>query len=728
MDRSAAQDPGSTTRQRQPSPTERRAAPPRQRRRRVVGAFTLLIVLGVLLAVVATPVAAHAYLGESDPANGEQVDALPDEVTLYFSGDGVVTADVTVENPDGEEISTDPQIDPDDTQIVRVPIDDADGDDGMYTVEWEVLADDGHTTSGAFFFAVGDEPVDRDAVVEALEEGEEEDDVSAPEAGAKGLVLVSLVAIVGAPVTLALAVYPVTGRFASARGVSTVDRRATRLLAGAGVILFASLLALGLTRSASLGGVSSEAVREFVATPLGRVWLLQVVLGGSLAATLVGSTRGILPRRGWLATAFGGGLAVTATVGWTSHSATAIDRLQGLAVDFAHVLGAGLWVGGLLALAIVVAPLLRETDPDDRPALAAGIIRRYSVVALGGVVLAVATGLLLAAWHVPSFEGLVETLYGLTLSAKTLLVLVAFGLGGLTRFVLLRRLEGLAGSERPADGTQGTTFRADGDGGQPATGTVGIVVGAIRLEVAVLLVVIVLSGLLTTAPTAAMVAEDEVERASLDREVDDVLVELSAIPGADGDDAISVAEGEPVVFDVAFERDGERVDSDRTVRLFAVHEASDTRLEFEVEPGDDGLHSTVQTLPEAGDWQIRADGEPDGTFVSEWFDVSVSPAEVDGDQDGTDHDHGGSDHDDDQGGTDHDHGGIDQEDDQGGTDHEHDHGGHDHGQHDVVDDGEEAAFAVTLRFGAIVVAILGGFAVTFEALRAGLRGTGTGGE
>ena len=711
MNRPASRDSRSTERRPDScSPAARTDTNP-TRRRRLVVAVALVVVLGLLLAMVATPVAAHAYLSESDPGNGEQLEDLPDEVTLYFSGDGVQVADVSVTDPDGDEVAGEAEIDPDDTQIVSVPIAEGDDDDeGMYTVEWEVLADDGHTTSGSFFFAVGDEPVDRDAVVEAFEGGEDEEEISAAEAGAKGIVLVSLVALVGAPVTLALAVYPSTSVFASARGLASVDRRATRLLAGAGVVLFASLVALGLARSVSLGGLSPEGVSQFLSTPLGRVWLVQLLLGGALAAALFVAARGHFSRRGWLATAFGGGLAVAATIGWTSHSATAIDHLQGLAVDFGHVLGAGLWVGGLVALAVVVAPLLRETDPVDRSALAARIIRRYSVVALGGVVLAVATGLLLAAWHVPTFEGLFETLYGLTLSAKTLLVLVAFGLGGLTRFVLLRKLQASAGSDAAADGTRGSSLRTDGEGGQPGAGTVGIVVGAIRLEVAVLLVVIVLSGLLTTAPTAAMVGDDEVERASLDREVDDVLVELSAIPGANGDDAISVNEGEPVVLDVTFERDGERLESDRAVRILAVHEASDTRLEFDLEAGDDGLHSAVQTLPEPGAWELRVDGEPDGTFVSEWFDLTVTPAEADGTHDHGDHDHG-----------DHDH---------GGADHDHDHGGadHDHGPPGVGDDGDEAAFAVTLRFGAIVVAILGGFAVTFEALRAGLRGTGTGGE
>ncbi len=102
----------------------------------------------------------------------------------------------------------------------------------MYTVDWEVLADDGHTTAGSFFFSLGDEPLDRDAVLEAYEDDDEVDDEVPPlETAAKGLLLVALVGLVGGPTAGALAVYPVADRLNSSTHV--VDQRLKRLLAGA---------------------------------------------------------------------------------------------------------------------------------------------------------------------------------------------------------------------------------------------------------------------------------------------------------------------------------------------------------------------------------------------------------------------------------------------------------------------------------------------------------------
>ena len=663
-----------------------------------VAVLSALTVIVLLVGMVAMPVAAHAYLSESDPANGEQVDEAPEEVTLYFSGDGVQVADVTVTGPDGTDVSDDARIDPDDTQIVHVPLED-DGD-GMYTVTWEVLADDGHTTSGSFFFVVGDEPIDRDTVLEAYDGDEQQEEVSAFEAGAKGLTLVGLVGLVGIPITLAGAVYPLLGRFGSSRSAATVDRRAVRLLAGMGLVLFGSVGALGVARSRSLEGPFTDAIAQFVATPLGSVWLIQLALSAALVVVLATAVLGVGSRRTWLGGALLGGVLLSVTVGWTSHSATAIDRLQGLTVDVAHILGAGLWVGGLVVLAVVVPPLLRGTPPEDRAALAAGIVRRYSVIALLGVTLAATTGFLLAAWHVPTVDGMTETLYGLTLLAKTGLVLVAVALGGYTRFVLLRRLEGR--DERGVVDRvvgRGADRRVREDGGHSTTLTT--YTRAVRFEVVVLLVVILLSGLLTTAPTAAVVGpSDGPGEATLEAGDDDLLIELTAFPGADDGGWIHVDEDDPVVFDVSFTSGDDRLESDRPVRILATHAEEDVTIEVELEETDDGVYTTVQTLPESGEWELRISGTPDGQFVSEWFDAHVSTSVADG-TDHDDHDHDEHDHDHD----------------------EHDeHAGHDHDHSPEVpeledDDGPSEPFVAILQFGAVAVAIGGGFAVTFEALR-----------
>ncbi|NUC71141.1 copper resistance protein CopC [Haloterrigena sp. SYSU A558-1] len=669
-------------------------------------AWLLVLVAVVVLSVAVTPVAAHAYLSESDPANGEQVEALPDEVTLTFGGDGVQVADVTVTGPNGEDVSGEATVDPDDSRVVRVPLEDAptgdDADvDGMYTVEWEILADDGHETSGSFIFGVGDDPLDRDAVLEAYEDEEAGADESLPpaETAAKGLVLVAVLVLLGAPVTAAIAVYPLADRDGTTR---TVDRRLARVLAGAGAVLVASVVALGLARATALGSLSVDTVRAFLDTSLGATWLTQLSVAAVIAGLLGLAVAGALRRPVWLWGTPAGAIAVAMTVGWTSHSATAIDRLRGALVDLGHVTGAGLWLGGLVVLAVVVPAVLDETAPADRRAVAAGTIRRYSLLALTGVTLAAATGLVLASWHVPDLESLAAAVYGVALSAKTLLVLLALGLGGLSRFVLLRRLESAAADGRGGlvgrliGGTENGT-REDGGRSPPddsGDGTLTAFARAVRFEVAVLVVVVLLSGLLTSVPTAAVVGEDEgLESATIERE-GDVDLELTAIPAEidgrdDGtsDEGLRVEAGTPVVFEAAFlDGDDRPLESERTVRLLADGPDGD-RFEVELEATDDGTYGTVRTLPAEGDWRVRVTGEPGGEYVDEWVDVRAVASAADGATDDHDHDAEGHDHD-------------------------------DHGEDaDGDDDADDSPFTAALRVGAVAIGLVGTGAVALEAVR-----------
>ena len=761
--------------------------------RSLASVLVVLLIATVLLSVIATPVAAHAYLSDADPENGEQLEALPDAVELTFSGDGIVTADVSVTDPDGEDVSGDAVIDPDDDQAVTVPIeagggenadgdgangdgadgDDADGDDaegdgadgddesngsdGMYVVDWEVLADDGHTTTGSFFFVVGDEPLDRDAVV-ATFEADDDDDTAIAEIVAKALLLVSLVGLVGVSAIAGIVVYPTlagASRHTAARAVGPVDRRLGTLLTALAALALVSAAGLGVLRGA----------HDLLGDTLGQVWLFQVVVGILLLSILAVATSVRLSRWIWLAAAFVGGVVLTASMSWTSHSATAIDRLGGTAVDFAHVVGAGLWLGGLAVLALTAAAIHRRAAVDERDAIAALVIRRYSVLAIAGVTLVAATGLVLASWHVPNPGDLLGTTYGLALSIKTMLVVGGLALGGLTRFVLLGRLEaqsdavdgssgsaagedgkrsgdeerGRSGDERPGrSGDEGPGRSGDeprphiGDGGVDAsTETTRWIDRAVRFEVLVLVAVVLLSGLVTSVATPAVLGDD-VEAVTVEGDGGDTVIELTAIPvSPDADDDLLLEEDEPVVFEVEFRGEDGPVASEGPVRLFGDHAVGDSSFEVALEETDDGTYATVQTLPATGPWDIRVSGSPDDAFVSDWFAATVAPDVAA---------HGDHDHGDDAAGDDasaDDEPGADDEvatgaetpaDDEASDDGDdiHDHGGGD----DVVsladdrypsvpigDDGP-GAFPALLQFGAILIAVGGTVVVTFEYLRA----------
>lgn len=592
-----------------------------------------LIVAVTCVLLASVPLASgHAYLDDSSPENGEQIEQI-EEVALSFSGDGVQIAEVRVAGPDGEEVSGEADIDPENSQLVTAPVEIADtnASEGIYTVEWEVLADDGHTTSGTFLFSVGEEPLDRDQVIGLHEEDEE--GVAAGEAGANALVLLSLVGLVGIPVTLWIAVYPLSGRFDVPLG--TAERRARSLLALFAALLLVGVFGLGLARSASLSALSFDVVVQFLGTALGAIWVAQLGVTGAVLGTLLVAQRRSVARRFWLGGAITGGLLVQLSVSATSHSASLIDRVQGTLVDFAHIGGAALWLGGLLVLGLVLPFVLRESRNGSE--VAGEAIRRFSIVAFTGVTLAATTGLVLAAWHAPDPESLRTTVYGTALSTKVLLVILALGLGGLTRFVLLRRLE------RNEAGVEN-------------------VVRAVRFEMGVLIVVILVSGLITAAPTAA-IADDEPSAVSVESEG----IELTVTPAEDGGETVLVDEDEPVVIDAIFEQDGEHVSAEDP-QLLMRNDQFDVTYTAELEETDEGVYSTVQTLPEIGSWDVRVSGQVGESYESEWFDLFNVP---------------------------------------------------DHPDHDDHDHGEDTEFAGWLRLGALGVGVVGTLAVLLEAVSFG---------
>lgn len=110
--------------------------------------------LALLVAVGATPAAAHDQLLDSSPTEGEHLTTAPSEVTLRFSaeiltiGPAVLVVDAagttwTVGDPrlDGPEVVADLADD--------VP-------DGAYEVRWRVVSSDGHPIAGTIPFTVGD--------------------------------------------------------------------------------------------------------------------------------------------------------------------------------------------------------------------------------------------------------------------------------------------------------------------------------------------------------------------------------------------------------------------------------------------------------------------------------------------------------------------------------------------------------------------------------------------
>ena len=212
---------------------------------------------------------------------------------------------------------------------------------------------------------------------------------------------------------------------------------------GSGLVVLAVQTALFEGRA----GAALEAgaiARVLIETQAGRVWLVRFGLLVILAALLWSrlSVERALDWRAARGQAVLLGAAALVPIAAAGHAAAVEpETARAVALDGLHVIGAGVWVGGLLPLALLLWAAADERGADARP-YAVLAARRFSRVALGVVLVLVATGTLLAIANVGNVAGLVGTAYGRLLLAKLGLVLAALALAAVNRAVHLGRLAG----------------------------------------------------------------------------------------------------------------------------------------------------------------------------------------------------------------------------------------------------------------------------------------------
>jgi putative copper resistance protein D len=233
----------------------------------------------------------------------------------------------------------------------------------------------------------------------------------------------------------------------------TAQRWERRVLAAAWVWAFTAL-ASGLvvlgTQTALFEGRTAAAFepraigRVLLETQAGRVWLVRAGFLAVLAGFL--SIRVSVERRADWRAARGQvvllGVAALAPLAAAGHAAAVEpDTARAIALDALHVLAAGIWVGSLLPLALLLKVASAEAGADARP-YAVLAARRFSRAALGIIGLLGATGTWLAIIHVGNVAGLLGTRYGQLLLGKLALLALALGLAAVNRSVLLARLGG----------------------------------------------------------------------------------------------------------------------------------------------------------------------------------------------------------------------------------------------------------------------------------------------
>jgi copper transport protein len=130
--------------------------------------------------------------------------------------------------------------------------------------------------------------------------------------------------------------------------------------------------------------------------------------------------------------------AAGAAEGLYAHVAAGHAAAEGNAVgvqvigQWAHIVAAAVWLGGLAALVVAV-----KGEPREEKSRAA---KRFSAAAVGALALVLVTGVVRSIDEVGSWRALIDTGYGRLVLVKILLILVLAGLGAVNRYRNVPRL------------------------------------------------------------------------------------------------------------------------------------------------------------------------------------------------------------------------------------------------------------------------------------------------
>ena len=504
------------------------------------------VVLAAVLAlagvgVLASPASAHALLKRSYPAAGASLPRAPRAMLLFFTeAPEPSLSTVSLLDSSGQSVGGvgKPTVVAGNAEELRVALPRL--ADGVYTVNWRTVSKvDGHVTGGSFAFGIGVQPP---AGASAARSANSSSVGSTPApAAVAGLWLLYW--------GLALLV---------AAGATGVLVFGWRLPAGAPLVIAAGWLcaAVGvLVMILAEEAAAGVPLTELFSAATGRSLLAQAAAVAVCGvAALFAARRPAGPRLAVLGVAAAGAMFVHAQAG---HAETASPvRLLNVTDQWLHMLAAGVWVGGLVWLLLG----LRGLSGAER----ASAVRRFSQLAFAAVAVLAVTGVLRAVPEVGSLGALVSTSFGIVLLVKSGLFVALMGVAWRNRYRLVPRVARsapaapgklspvMAGApadppQRAEGGAEGQLTGADAlpPGGMGAR-AVGSLRRAVRSEVALAAVVLVVAAVLSGLPPASFVEAAGQKTASPSVTVTGsdfattVRVRLTASPGTTGPNRFTV--------------------------------------------------------------------------------------------------------------------------------------------------------------------------------------------
>ncbi len=557
-------------------------------RSRTAGAAALVLAVLVtgLLLTWGAPALAHAVLVEAVPADRSALAGPPDEVRLTFSEPvEVATGALRVFDADAERIDLGPRAS-DDPAVVTVALP-PDLPDGGYVATYRVTSADSHVVAGVLTFTVGDAQEVGDELVAELFGG--------AGSGLTG-VLGPLLRGVGYVATLLAAGAVVIAGAVLRRDDDRVRaRRLARAAAAVGLavtVLAVPIQAAAVTGERLVGSLAPGAFGEVVTTSFGTATMVRLV---GLLVVLLGWRPGAERLRARAAVPVVGAVLAVGSFLLDGHQRSMEPMTLLVAADAVHLVAGAVWFAGLVLLVpvlrrpvAVAEPAYAGSAPAQRgasrlteatPADAAGVVARFSSLALVSALAVLGSGVAMSSVLVASPSALTSTSYGRTLLVKLGAVAVVLLLAAVNRQRLVPAIV-RRDREAGADAAWGRLHRT------------------VRAEALLVVVVLLVTGALVSQRPAAVEAGLAGSLQTAAPLTDDLTVDLVIDPNRAGRNTLHLYVVEPT---------GRPTDTVEDLRLeltYVPEGIGPIELElFPVGPGH--WTGTVDALAFPGSWEVR---------------------------------------------------------------------------------------------------------------------------
>ncbi|MFF2481261.1 copper resistance CopC/CopD family protein [Paenibacillus sp. NPDC058071] len=373
-------------------------------------AFALLVFLA--LAAGGNTVSAHATLTKTEPNANDRLKSSPPQIELTFNEavePGAGSLEV-VDSHSRKVTDQAPKLSADRTTLqLALPA----LDDGVYTVMYRIVSEDGHPVSGSYAFVVGNPPgwKDGSTFIDAKDTG------GGLSSGDWLIYTIRILYYASLLIAAGLMAWSALYRNPS-ESVRNTFRRLTLLALR--VLLISILVFVFLqVREVMAGQPLSKWGQYFTGTATGRAWLEMIVL--ALAGFAVQRAPQFL-RLLWPLLILG----VESLIG---HAAANDPRVLTIAMDFIHLAAAALWAGGLLPLVV-----LWFEDRKEAGRFAAS----FSKGALISLIVLVVSGVMMTMLFLPKLSYLWLTPWGILLTIKTAATVLVLATGAWLRVRMKR--------------------------------------------------------------------------------------------------------------------------------------------------------------------------------------------------------------------------------------------------------------------------------------------------